>query len=115
MSNFKTWLRRKEQKIAETLDDGSGYRYNSEEDRAGDYEVALNDLTKIVMSKYNNEFMKFLNQLVRERGDNELERMLKKVDPQKNAGHLYKPRKNKEQEDVVAPISDRGHEENGGS
>lgn len=101
MSNFTNWLNRK---IAEN-------GFSSEEDIAGDYEMATTDLVRTVMSKYPQEMTSFLARLADERGDSELESLLRKVQGQSSNG--WKPKHNPEPDEIVTPKADRGHDTNG--
>lgn len=113
MANFKRWL---DKKLAESLEDGNGFRFNSNDDAAGDYEVAMKDLTQVMMSKYNQEFIQFVGRIADERGDRELERLIKKVAPSRGSSpeSRWKPKRHRDPDEVVAPTADRGHDQNQG-
>lgn len=110
MSNFNAWL---ERKIAEDFGGPADYQFNSDDDVAEDYEAATSDLVKTVMSKYPQELTRFLSQLADERGDSELESLLKRV--QGRSADSWKPRMSPEPDEVVAPKADRGHDKQGAS
>lgn len=103
MSNFSDWLSRR---LAEN-------DFSSEEDVAGDYEAAMTDLVRTVMSKYPMDITKFLARLADDRGDSELESLLKKVQG-RTPTSSWKPKHNPEPEEIVAPKSDKSHDQNAG-
>lgn len=120
MIRFSEWLR-KRRRVIEGFDDSSDpvdkFKFNSGRgsDVAGDYEKDLQDLAKVVMCKYNQEFRRFLNQLSDERGDSELRTLLRKLDTERGSPDPWGSSHPQEPDEVVAPKADRGSESTGGS
>jgi hypothetical protein len=112
MSVWKQFL--KNRHVRESLEDGSDptarFKFNSEDDDyAEDYERVQQELFKIVLSKYPNECLDFLN-MIANRGDEEISGLLRKMKKEKSSGRLPKePQHPTDGDEVVRAAADVGH------
>jgi vacuolar-type H+-ATPase subunit E/Vma4 len=95
MKQFSTWYQ--ERKVRETADFGF-------DDGGRDYDQDLLALGKVMMAKYRSEYLDYLKELADSRNDGELKEMIKKI----NGGGTTWVRPNKEPDDVMAPVADKG-------
>lgn len=108
MDNFRDWITKKKLR-SESQHPADRFQFNRDGDVAGDYEKDLQDLTKVVMSRYQTEFTRWLAQLADENGDSELEDLIKRVQTDGSMnGDSWEPTNPKEKEEIVAPKADRG-------
>lgn len=117
MKDFKSWLARKHPRFKESWDSGSSpvdrFKFNDgDSDVAGDYEKDLVELAKVVMTKYRNEFNRFLKQVADENNDGEIRSLLRRLETDRTPDP-WKPSHPKEPDEIVAPKADRGAETTG--
>lgn len=93
------------------------FKFNGEdEDYAEDYEKIEKELFGIVMRKYPNESIDFLNTLA-SRGDQEVSSLLRKLKKEKSSNRLPRePRHPTDGHEVAPSLADTGHnpDEGGG-
>ncbi len=112
MSIWKEYLRKRN--IAEGISDGDDpvakFKFNSEdEDYAEDYEHVQQELFKVVLSKYPNETLDFLNTIAN-RGDSEISNLLRKMKKEKSSNRLPRdPQHPTDGHEVVPASADTGH------
>lgn len=99
------------------MDDGSNpvdkFRFNTgEEDYAEDYEKVQQELFKVVLSKYPNETLDFLNTIA-QRGDEEITNLLRKMRKDKGMRLPREPQHPTDGDEVVPSMADRGHDQGG--
>jgi hypothetical protein len=100
MGKFKDWVRRHQESF--------GAKYGLDQDRAGDYENDLKNLAKLLVSTYHTEFFTFLQQLAEDEGNSELQELMDKVAHERKGAFRDGDLRNKEPDEVVAPMADRG-------
>lgn len=110
MIQFRDWLRRRVRAESFGYDPTDRFRSNDDLDNAGDYERDTRDLVKTVMTKYRQEFLRFLRHLVEDRGDGELRSLLRRIDTEDRSPDPWKPSHPGDPDEVVAPKADRGAE-----
>lgn len=112
MSIWKDYLRKRQ--LLEGLADGGDpvakFKFNGEddEDYAEDYEKIQQELFKVVMSKYPNETVDFLNTLA-SRGDEEVSSLLRKMKKDKGTKLPREPQHPTDGHEVVPSSADSGH------
>jgi hypothetical protein len=100
MGKFSDWIRRRNESF--------GNKYGMDNDKAGDYENDLKNLAKLLVSTYHTEFFTFLQQLVEDEGNSELQELMDKVAHERKSAFRDGDLRNKEPDEVVAPMADRG-------
>jgi len=115
MSMWTKWKKRRD--LTEGLGEGGSpvdsFKFNTGGDgHAEDYEHIQHELFSIVMSKYPDETMQFLDGIA-QRGDEEVLNLLRKLQQEPSMGDEdgNTPRNPPE---VVPPASDTGHSDFGG-
>lgn len=96
-------------KVAEELDGESpvnAFKINNADNFGVDYEHTMNDLLKLIITKYNNEFISFLKRL-HQRGDEEVGSLLKKIDKPNISYQRFG--KDNDTEEIVPNDADRAH------
>lgn len=113
MSHWKEFMRRRQ--LSEGLASGVSpvdkFRFNTDDaddDVAQDHEKLQHELFKVVMSKYPNETMDFLNTIAN-RGDEEVSSLLRKVRRDKGPKLPKEPQHPTDGDEVVPSMADRGH------
>lgn len=97
MSLFKEWVKRRS--LQEDFDDS---------DSIDDYEHIQTELFKIVMSKYPDEVMQFLNGIA-QRGDQEVMTLLRKIRLEKQPTQMKEPQHPSDGDEVVPSSADAGY------
>lgn len=118
--DFYNWLVIKkaiEEGFDEPSDPTDKFKFNNADDRsnvADDYEKTQKEVTKVVMTKYHSQFMRFLRQLSEEHSDGELQGLIRKLETDKSSGYTksWKPNHPSNKDDVVPPEADRGIDPN---
>lgn len=116
MSMFSDWMRRK--KLSEGLgnagDPDDGFDLNSDDsnDFAVDHEHVKKELFNVVMSKYPDETMQFLDGIA-QRGDEEVSSLLGKLRRDKKSTSTQ-PRHPFDGDEVVPSAADSGYNNFGG-
>lgn len=106
MSIFREWLKKKG--LLEDLDSVSDFKFNpSDKDFAEDQDRLENELFKTVMRKYPEEVMDFFNTLS-QRGDNELNTLLRKLDKNRTPRLGKKPEHPGDRAEIKPPVADSG-------
>jgi len=109
MKKFEDWLRKKS--LAEDSDgsDIFGFDRNIEpsqiEDRSVDYDQTINDLIRVLLNKYRDETMKFIENIA-SRGDNEVKDILNKINQTQNNKKSEQPQAKDNDDEYVLPNSD---------
>lgn len=106
MLEFQKWLEKK-RKLGENSDPTDRFRFNGDADIAGDYEHELREISKILITRYHDDFIRFLERLAEERNDGELRSLVRHVQLG-NSPDSWKPRYPKDQDVVAMPTADRG-------
>jgi hypothetical protein len=107
MSIFQDWLRQRQLRegINEPVD---RFRFDTDnEDYADDYEHIQQEVFKVVMSKYPDETMEFLNGIAA-RGDEEVAELVRKLQKDK-PGKPKEPQHPSEEDEVVPSSADSGY------
>jgi hypothetical protein len=99
MGKFKDWVRQHRESF--------GAKYGFDQDKAGDYENDLKNLAKLLASTYHTEFFTFLQQLAEDEKNSELKELIDKVAHYRKSAFRDGDLRNKEPEEVVAPMADR--------
>ena len=112
MGNFRKWLNHRG--YLEGIEDAADrFRFSDDHIGGRDYEKDFQELVKVIMSKYNTEFLRFTTELSDQRGDQEVRDLLRRVQvDRKDTVDDWKPKHPKEPEQVVTPKADRGHDPN---
>lgn len=110
MSIFREWL--KKRGLKEGLDNNqdpvADFKFNSpDKDYAEDHDRLEMELFKTVWRKYPEETMDFLSSLS-QKGDNELNALLRKVDKNQKPRLSREPQHPKDGEEVRIPVADGG-------
>ena len=115
MNTFIRWIQQK--KFIEDIEDiqnpSDRFKLNNSDDLGSDYDHTLQELMKVVMSKYERETMQFLNGIAA-RGDQEVANLVKKLDKEVKPIPTAEPRHPTEGDEVVPPNADTGHSDSGG-
>lgn len=114
MSLFQDWLknRRISEGLGDSTDPSDAFRMGQDdEDYAHDQERTEKELFKVILSKYPNETMGFLEGLA-QRGDEEVAALLRKMKKQ-GPRQSQEPRHSSEEDQVVPSMADRGHNDFG--
>ena len=113
MGRFRGWARRRGinlESFDDSKDTSDKFRFNNDDDVAGDYEKDLAELTKVVSLKYHSQFTRWLGQLADENNDTEIKEMLRKISTDNSSGDNWKPHHPRERDEIVTPKADRGGE-----
>ncbi len=108
---MKSWSEYKN--IKEELDDvdnpSARYKINNADNFGVDYEHTMSELLKILITKYQGDFLQFLRKFV-QRGDQEMGDLLKKIDKETSISYT----KTAETDDEIVPsLADRGYSDGG--
>lgn len=111
---FKEWL--KKRTMAEGLADGvdavANFKFNPSDEVADDQDAVQKELFKIVLRKYPEETMEFLNSLAM-RGDPEVSALVRKMGQNKSPMMAKEPRHPYDKHEVVPSSADIGHSPEG--
>lgn len=116
--NFSDWLtmRNLTEDFDSPIDPTDKFKFNASDhgDAADDYEKTQKEVTKVVMSKYHSQFMKFLRELAEEHSDSELQGLMRKLETDKSSGspRSWKPEHSPEKDQIIPPEADRGIDPN---
>ena len=107
---FREWMRRKE--LREGLGDSGepmdGFKLNADDnDFAGDHEHLQKELFKVILNKYPDETMQFLNGIA-QRGDEEVANLLSKLRREKKDS-FNEPQHSTDGHEVVPSSADSGY------
>jgi hypothetical protein len=106
MGKFKEWVRRHQESF--------GNKFGLDQDKAGDYENDLKNLAKLLVSTYHTEFFTFLQQLAEDEGNSELQELMDKVSNERKGSFRDGDLRNRDEDEIVAPMADRGSNDSGG-
>lgn len=112
MSLWNQWKSQRNIKegLGDSSDPVSGFKFNgATDDYAADHDQIQQELFSIVMSKYPEETMQFLEGIA-QRGDDEVLSLLRKMQ-QENPGHDGDANEPRNPPEVVPPAADTGHGE----
>lgn len=114
MNDFFGWLHDKH--LVEFEDMGiepaDRFSHNPDTDRAPDREKTEQDLVKVLLSKYQREFMSFITQLGEEHRDREIQDFSSKLKTDVACGRPWRPDHASDKDRVVPPEADRGMDPN---
>lgn len=116
--DFKDWLVLKNivlEDFDSPKDPTDKFKFNNSGHEIGnDYESTQREVTKVIMSKYHRQFMRFINDLAEENSDSELKGFVRKLETDKSPGSTksWKPDHHTERDEIVPPASDRGIDPN---
>lgn len=114
MTTFIKWVQQK--KLIEDMENlqnpSDRFKLNNSDDLGSDYDHTLQELMKVVMSKYERETMQFLSGIAA-RGDEEVGNLMKKLDKEPTPVHGRRPEHPTAGDEVVPPESDTGHADGG--
>ena len=102
------WMKQKRLKEG-SLDYGypdNGFKTNDEKDHPVDQEQVEKELFKVLLSKYPQETIEFINRIA-QRGDSEVSSLLKKINKQDNSG-FGQPNHSIDKDEVVPSNADVG-------
>jgi len=109
MKTFEKWLERK--RLSEEFDTpDDGFKINNGQDSGTDYDHTLQELMKVVMSKYEQETLQFL-QRIADRGDEEIINLVAKLKHEERPVSHQKP--SHSNDEVVPSFADTGHGQEG--
>ena len=104
---FKKWLRYREG-LGDTGEPMDGFKLGADDnDFAGDHEHIQKELFKVIMSKYPDEAMQFLNGIA-QRGDQEVASLLSKLKREKKS-QFKEPQHPTDGHEVVPSGADSGY------
>ena len=115
MKRITTWEEyQKHREMLENYDDvdGSTSRFdlNRDDDLGNDYDHTLQEIMKVIMSKYEHETLQFLRNIAG-RGDQEINDLISKLGKDNKPEVNKKPRHKQDSDEVVPPESDTGYSE----
>jgi len=116
--NFRQWVEMKtvmREDFDSPKDPTDMFKFNTNgNDIGNDYENIQREVTKVVMSKYHRQFMRFLTDLAEENSDGELKNLARKLETDKSSGSpsSWKAEHPRDRDEIVAPESDRGIDPN---
>src|SRR3990170_5199924 len=114
MKTFVKWVQHK--KLIEDIEDiqnpSDRFKLNNSDDLGSDYDHTLQELMKVVMSKYERETMQFLQGLS-QRGDEEITNLMGRLGKEAKPVDMKRPQHPTEGDEVVPPNADVGHSDSG--
>lgn len=113
MSSFQSWLKKRivRENLSDVSNRADGFGFGKTTDHeAEDYERVQQELFKLVLNKYPDETMEFLNG-IGQRGDQEISELLSKLRTSNQPTNFPKPEHPEAQDKVVVtPMADRSHD-----
>lgn len=110
--DFKKWLKNKISEDFENNPQGSIDQFNYNNEQPSDNDHIQKELVKILISKYNKEFLKFLGNIGEENSDMEVKNLTKKLEGDNSSSNSWKARFASNQDEIVPPAADRGFDTN---
>jgi len=115
MTTFLKWVEK--MRFSEDIEDSQNpsdrFKLNNGDDLGNDYDHTLQELMKIVMSKYERETMQFLDGIA-QRGDREISNLLRKLGKETQPSSMREPEHPTQGDEVVPSNADVGSSEQGG-
>lgn len=111
--DFKKWLKNKISEDFENNPQAAIDNFSFNDEQPTDHDHVKNDLIKLITSKYNDQFMRFLHKLADETSDDEIINLSRKLKNNGNSSsNSWKARFASGKEQIVPPSADRGFDTN---